>query len=208
MNQETTSKEKRNKNIQIALLVGIVVLFPLISFLINMKGAEKGKAFYEKLKNNYGKPTNFDAQYWNNAPFTMKDVKGKVLVIGFTDKTNRDSVLNVLKPIVKTEQFREEVDNLYFLTFDMDNDSTFYTNYINNFTVKDREIWSILRGGASIPSHFKTDKNRLVLVDTAFNIRNFYDISNVDDKRLLVEHIAVMPIKRKQKVEKIEQKKM
>ena len=38
------------KKLQMILLVGVIVLFPLISFIINMKGSEKGRIFYSEIK--------------------------------------------------------------------------------------------------------------------------------------------------------------
>ena len=52
------------------------------------------------------------------------------------------------------------------------------------------------------------DLYHISLVDTAGVIRRFYDVRNKDDRKMLVEHIAVMPIKKKYAVEKREQKKM
>ena len=50
-------KQKEAKNpyrtLQMIFLVGVIVALPLISFIINMKGAEKGRAFYGDIKNNF-----------------------------------------------------------------------------------------------------------------------------------------------------------
>ena len=197
------------KNIQIGLLVGVVVLFPLISLLINFKGAENGRAFYKEIKNNLGILPAFQLKNWANDSVLSNKIKGNVLIMSFINIENRQAVLDVIKPVVKTGQFREEVDNLQFLTFDIANDSIFSKQYSDNFTPQDRKMWQILRGGNDVPSKMKLpDLYHIALVDTAGIIRRFYDVRNETDKRLLVEHIAIMPIKRKYSVEKKDQKQL
>ena len=195
--------------IQISLVVMIVVLFPLISMLINFKGAENGKAFYRELKNNLGQMPTFNNTGWLNDSLSTESSKGNVLVVSFISTENREEVLNTIKPIVKTQQFRDEVDNLKFLTFDTSNDSSFFRPYTQNFNPTDRKLWQILRGGNNLPTDMKLPNlYHVSLIDTAGVIRRFYDVRKADDRRMLVEHIAVMPIKKKYSVEKREQKKM
>jgi hypothetical protein len=208
MNNETTRQIKWRK-IQTALLVGVVVGLPAISFLVNVYGAKSGKAFYSGIKNNLGKIGDFNTVGWNNDTVSSKTVKGKVVVVAFTSSTNREEMINTLKPIVKTEQFREEVDNLQFLTFDTSSDSAYYHSFINQLNSKDKEIWHLLRGGSELATQLKIpNEYNISLIDTAGVIRRFYDIRNNEDRRLLVEHIAIMPIKNKKDVEKKEQKKL
>ena len=197
------------KNIQIILLVGVVVLFPLISLLVNFKGAENGRAFYKELKNNLGLLPDFSLKSWSGNTISLASIKGNVLVVSFLTHENRETVLNTITPIVKTGQFREEVDNLQFLTFDVADDSVFSKNLTKDFTPQDRKMWEILRGGNDLQEQMKLPNSyNTALIDTAGIIRRFYDLRNTDDKRLLVEHIAVMPIKRKYSVEKRGQKQM
>ncbi len=208
MNNETPRQIKWRK-IQTALLVGVVVGLPAISFLVNVYGAKSGKAFYSDIKNNLGKLGDFNTVGWNNDTVSANTVKGKVLVVSFTSSANREELINTLKPIVKTEQFREEVDNLQFLTFDTNNDSAYYHNFVNQLNSKDKEIWHLLRGGNDLAIQMKIPNDyNISLVDTTGVIRRFYDIRKNEDRRLLVEHISVMPIKRKKDVEKKEQKKL
>jgi hypothetical protein len=208
MNNETPRQIKWRK-IQTALLVGVVVGLPAISFLVNVYGAKSGKAFYSDIKNNLGKLGDFNTVGWNNDTVSANTVKGKVLVVSFTSSANREELINTLKPIVKTEQFREEVDNLQFLTFDTNNDSAYYHNFVNQLNSKDKEIWHLLRGGNDLAIEMKIPNDyNISLVDTTGVIRRFYDIRKNEDRRLLVEHISVMPIKRKKDVEKKEQKKL
>ncbi len=208
MNNETPRQIKWRK-IQTALLVGVVVGLPAVSFLVNVYGAKSGKAFYSGIKNNLGKIGDFNTVGWNNDTVTTNTVKGKVLVVSFTSSANREELINTLKPIVKTEQFREEVDNLQFLTFDTNNDSAYYHNFVNQLNSKDKEIWHLLRGGNDLAIQMKVPNDyNISLIDTTGVIRRFYDIRKNEDRRLLVEHISVMPIKKKIDVEKKEQKKL
>jgi hypothetical protein len=203
--------EKKNlgSKIQISLVVLVVVLFPLISVLVNFKGAENGKAFYKDIKNNLGQMPPFNNTGWLNDSLSSAIARGNVLVVSFISTENREAVLNTIKPIVKTEQFREGIDNLKFLTFDTSNDSSFFRPYAQNFNPNDRKIWKILRGGNNLPTEMKLpDLYHVSLVDTAGIIRRFYDVRLAEDRRKLVEHIAVMPIKKKYAVEKKEQKQM
>lgn len=197
------------RKIQISLLVAVIVLFPLISIWVNFTGAENGKAFYKNLKNNLGQMPAFNTTGWLNDSLSAATAKGNVLVVSFVSLENREAILSTLQPLVRTNQFREEVDNLKFLTFDMDNDSTFFRPYTQNLNPNDRKLWQILRGGKNLPAEMKLpDLYHISLVDTAGIIRRFYDVRNKDDRKMLVEHIAVMPIKKKYAVEKKEQKKM
>ncbi len=197
------------RKIQISLLVAVIVLFPLISIWVNFTGAENGKAFYKNLKNNLGQMPSFQSMGWLNDSMSLNAAKGNVLVVSFVSLENRDVLLNTILPIVKTTQFREEVDNLKFLTFDTDNDSAYFRPYTQNLNANDRKLWQILRGGKNLPAEMTLpDLYHVSLVDTAGVIRRFYDVRNKDDRRMLVEHIAVMPLKKKYSVEKKEQKKM
>ena len=206
MNQDIPKANKMRK-FQIAVVVSLIVGFPLISILVNIKGAQNGKVFYSNIKNNLGQLPDFSVVGWNNDTITTAGLRGNVTVVSFTSSESRDEVMNTLKPIVKTEQFREEVDNLQFLTFDLSNDSVFHRNYLQNLNARDRELWHILRGGGNLPNQLKLSDNFTVtLIDTAGVIRRFYDIRKPADRKMLVEHLAIMPIKRKKNVEKKDQK--
>lgn len=192
---------------QISLLVGVVVLMPIISILVNFKGAERGQKFYSTLKQNYGKMPLLNSISWFNDSINSEKMKGKVMIISFITPETRDTIMNVINPIVKTDQFREEVDNLSFLTFDLKEDSTYSTNYLQKMNTGDRRLLKILRGGNDVMPLYKLpNKFCVVLVDTAGDIRYYYDTRVKEDKRLLVEHISVMPIKMDKKPVKRDQK--
>jgi hypothetical protein len=200
-------ENKKSRFWQIALLVGVVVIMPVVSVIINLKGAEKGINFYKTLKNNYGKIPQLNSVSWFNDSLKSEKVKGKVMVIAFITPETRDTIMNVINPIIKTEQFREEVDNLTFLTFDLKEDSIYSTNYFNNMNDGDRRLLKLLRGGNHIMPAFKLPTPfSIVLVDTAGDMRYYYDTRRAEDKRLLVEHVSVMPIKMDKKPVKREQK--
>lgn len=192
---------------QISLLVGVVVLMPIISILVNFKGAERGQKFYSTLKQNYGKMPLLNSISWFNDSINSEKMKGKVMIISFITPETRDTIMNVINPIVKTDQFREEVDNLSFLTFDLKEDSIYSTNYLQKMNTGDRRLLKILRGGNDVMPLYKLpNKFCVVLVDTAGDIRYYYDTRVKEDKRLLVEHISVMPIKMDKKPVKRDQK--
>lgn len=192
---------------QISLLVGVVVLMPIISILVNFKGAERGQKFYSTLKQNYGKMPLLNSISWFNDSINSEKMKGKVMIISFITPETRDTIMNVINPIVKTDQFREEVDNLSFLTFDLKEDSIYSTNYLQKMNTGDRRLLKILRGGNDVmPLYRLPNKFCVVLVDTAGDIRYYYDTRVKEDKRLLVEHISVMPIKMDKKPVKRDQK--
>jgi hypothetical protein len=192
---------------QISLLVGVVVVMPVVSVIINLKGAEEGIKFYSTLKQNYGKIPVLNTVSWFNDSITSTKMKGKVMIISFITPETRDTIMNVINPIIKTDQFREEVDNLTFLTFDLKEDSTYSTNYLKNMNTGDRRLLKILRGGNDILPAFKMPNQfSVVLVDTAGDMRYYYDTRKYEDKRLLVEHISVMPIKMDKKPLKRDQK--
>jgi hypothetical protein len=196
-----------NRSWQIALLVGVVVVMPIISIIVNFKGAKQGQQFYSTLKHNYGKIPPLNSNSWFNDSINSEKLKGKVIVISFITPNNRDTIMNVINPIIKTEQFREEVDNLSFLTFDLTEDSTYSVNYLQKMNDGDRRLLKILRGGNEILPFFKLPNEfSVVLVDTAGDMRYYYDTRKAEDKRLLVEHISVMPIKMDKKPLKRDQK--
>ncbi len=227
MNQDVSNRNSSFRRLQIAMVVGILIGFPVISIIVNMKGAAEGKAFYSEIKNNLGMLPDFKLVGWNNDTISLSGLKGKVVVASLIGNDSRDEVLDVMKAIVKTEQFREEVDNLQFITFDYSNDSSFIIRYLQNMNVRDREMWHILStkpsmtinadnsqsteqsGVVGLSEQMKLPNNFTVsLVDTEGVIRRLYDVRKPEDRKLLVEHISIMPIKRKKNVEKKDQKSL
>jgi hypothetical protein len=143
------------KKLQMILLVGVVVAFPLISFIVNMKGAEKGRAFYGDIKNNLGKLPEFDLRSYTDPNTEAARSKGKTRIASFLSMESRDSVLSVMKAISRTEQLREEIDNLNFMTFDLTTDSVYTSNYTQNISPNERQNWQILRGGQEVAQAIK-----------------------------------------------------
>ncbi len=206
---DSSSKSKSSKFFTVALVFCLIVLLPLGSVIINFTGAKRGQAFYNTLKNNYGGFPVFSITDLSNDTVSSFSTKNKVLVVSFLTDSSKKQIFDVIKPIVKTDQFREEVDNLQFLMFDISMDSTFTDNIFKQMNLKDRELWSVLRGGQNIQQNAKMPNNfSVALVDTVGNIRSYYDVRKPEDCKLLVEHISVMPIKLDKKVEKKEQKNM
>lgn len=208
MEQQEAAKSPYRK-LQMILLVGVIVAFPLISFIVNMKGAEKGRAFYGDIKNNLGKLPEFNLRSYTDPNTEAGKSKGKTRVASFLSLNSRDSVLSVMKAISRTEQLREEIDNLNFMTFDLTTDSVFTGNYVQTISPNERQNWQILRGGNEVAQAIKLPTEySFALIDTAGVIRRFYDIRQMDERRKLIEHIAVMPIHKKKSVEKRDQKAM
>ncbi len=208
MEQQEAAKSPY-RTLQMILLVGVVVAFPLISFIVNMKGAEKGRAFYGDIKNNLGKLPEFNLRSYTDPNTEAANSKGKTRVASFLSLNSRDSVLSVMKAISRTEQLREEIDNLNFMTFDLTTDSVFTGNYVQTISPNERQNWQILRGGNEVAQAIKLPNEfSFVLIDTAGIIRRFYDIRQETERRKLIEHIAVMPIHKKNAIEKRDQKAM
>ena len=199
--------QTKNSFVQIFLVTLVIVLFPLVSFIMNLKGRQTGRTFYDTLKNKYGLFPSFSNTGWHDDKLSSENFLGNVVVVSFVSKESREEVINTIQPIVKTDQFREEIDNLTFLTFDLTQDSTFYSDFNQKMNSKDHEMWKILRGGDSLFTQMKLPNAYTVsLVDTANTIRCYYDVRKPEDRKLLVEHISVMPIHRKANIEKKEQK--
>ena len=208
MEQQEATKNPYRK-LQMILLVGVVVAFPLISFIINMKGAERGRMFYGDIKNNLGTLPQFNLRSYTDPNTEAANSKGKTRVASFLSIESRDSVLSVMKAISRTEQLREEIDNLNFMTFDLTTDSVFTGNYVQTISPNERQNWQILRGGNEVAQAIKLPNEfSFVLIDTAGIIRRFYDIRQETERRKLIEHIAVMPIHKKQAIVKKDQKAM
>ena len=113
MEQETAKNPYRK--LQMILLVGVIVLLPIISFIVNMKGAERGRAFYGDIKNNLGQLPAFNLRSYTDPNVESANSKGKTRVASFLSLASRDSVLSVMKTLSRTDQLREEIDNLNFL---------------------------------------------------------------------------------------------
>jgi hypothetical protein len=208
MEQEKTAKNPY-RMLQMVFLTGVIVALPLISFWVNMRGAEKGRAFYGDIKNNLGKLPEFNLRSYTDPSMESANSKGKTRVASFLSLDSRDSVLSVMKAISRTEQLREEIDNLNFMTFDLTTDSVFTSNYVQNISPNERQNWQILRGGNEVAQVIKLPNEfTFALIDTAGIIRRFYDIRQETERRKLIEHIAVMPIHRKKSIEKRNQKTM
>ena len=208
MEQEKTTKNPF-RVLQMLFLTGVIVALPLISFWVNMKGAEKGRAFYGDIKNNLGTLPQFNLKSYTDLNTEAGKSKGKTRVASFLSVESRDSVLSVMKAITRTEQLREEIDNLNFMTFDLTTDSAFTANYVHSISPNERQNWQILRGGNEVAQAIKLPNEfSFALIDTAGIIRRFYDIRQETERRKLIEHIAVMPIHKKKSIEKREQKAM
>jgi hypothetical protein len=207
MEKETPNNPYRK--LQMVLLVGVIVAFPLISFIVNMKGAEKGRVFYGEIKNNLGKLPEFNLRSYTDPNAESANSKGKTRVVSFLSTESRDSVLSVMKAISRTEQLREEIDNLNFMTFDLTSDSLVTAQYVQTISPNERQNWQILRGGNDVASEIKLPNAfNFALIDSANTIRRFYDIRQEEERRKLIEHIAVMPIHKKKSIVKREQKTM
>jgi hypothetical protein len=207
MEQQTPNNPYRK--LQMFLLVGVIVVFPLISFIVNMKGAEKGRAFYGDIKNNLGKLPEFNLRSYTDPNAESANSKGKTRVVSFLSIESRDSVLSVMKAISRTEQLREEIDNLNFMTFDLTTDSLATAQYVRNISPNERQNWQLLRGGSDVASAIKLPNAfNFALIDSANIIRRFYDIRQEEERRKLIEHIAVMPIHKKKSIVKRDQKAM
>jgi hypothetical protein len=115
----------------------------------------------------------------------------------------------VMKAISRTEQLREEIDNLNFMTFDLTTDSLATAQYVRNISPNERQNWQLLRGGSDVASAIKLPNAfNFALIDSANIIRRFYDIRQEEERRKLIEHIAVMPIHKKKSIVKRDQKAM
>jgi hypothetical protein len=206
-------EKEKSKNpfrlLKIILLTAVIVLFPLISFVINLKGAEKGRAFYGGIKNNLGKLPEFDLKSYTDPNTEAGKSKGKTRVVSFMTLASRDSVLSVMKAISRTEQLREEIDNLNFITFDLTADSFFTRKYVETISPNERQNWQLLMGGKEVAEAIKLPNEfSFALIDSANVIRRFYDTRQDAERRLLIEHIAIMPIRKKQAIVKAPQKTM
>jgi hypothetical protein len=207
MEQETPKDPFRK--LQMILLVCVMVAFPLISFIVNMKGAEKGRVFYGDIKNNLGKLPEFNLRSYTDPNAESANAKGKTRVASFLSMDSRDSVLSVMKAISRTEQLREEIDNLNFMTFDLTTDSAFTTKYVQNISPNERQNWQLLKGGSEIAAAIKLPNDfSFALIDSANVVRRFYDIRQDAERRKLIEHIAIMPIHKKKSIVKKDQKVM
>lgn len=198
---------KSRRLFQVLFFALVVLVLPLGSLMVNLKGAAKGKAFYSTLKNKYGKVLAFNNASWMNDSVNTAKIKGKVMVFAFITPENRDTIMNVMRQVVKVQQFRDEVDNLTFLTFDTKEDSVYAASYVQTMNITDHKMWKILRGGNDLKTAFKLPNDfNVALVDTANEIRCYYDTRKAEDRKLLVEHISVMPIRKDKNPEKRDQK--
>ena len=148
---EEQQNSKLRRVVQLSLVTLILVVAPLMTYFVERKGMQQGQAFYGDLKNNLGQmPADFTAANYANDPFRAAILRGSVRVGAWASVASRDSVLSVMRALVRTEQFQEGVDNLNFITFDTSTDSTFFRNYYATLSPREREKWLVLRGGAEL----------------------------------------------------------
>ncbi len=202
--------KKRNGLFQVLVISLFLVVLPLATFFVQRRGAAEGKELYKDLKNNMGlMPIQFNATNYSNEHFDASILRGQTLVASWASSQSREAVLAVMQKINSIPQFHEEVDNLNFLTFDTSKDSTFFKNYYANLTRNEREKWFLLRGGNDVQQNIKLPNDfSIALIDTAGIIRRFYDIREANERKMLIEHISIMPLKKKQSIEKKDQKQM
>ncbi len=204
-------KQKRSKGIIQVLVVSLfLVIIPLVTFFIQRKGMKEGIELYKDLKKNLGQmPAQFEAKNYSNEIFDASKLTGQTLVASWATTQSRDTILSIMRTINRIPQFQEEVDNLQFITFDTASDSTFFKNYYFNLTRNERAKWWILRGGNDIQQSIKLPNDySIALIDTSGIIRRFYDIREANERRILIEHISIMPLKKKKTIEKKDQKQM
>lgn len=203
-------KNKRRGLFQVIVVTLFLVVLPLMTFWVQSSGAAQGRELYKDLKQNLGLlPPSFSATSYSNELFESDKLRGQTLVVSWATSQSRDSILSVMRIIDRIPQFQEEVDNLQFVTFDTSADSTFFKNYYVGLTRNEREKWQILRGGADIQQNIKLPNDyAIALVDTSGIIRRFYDIREPSERRLLIEHISIMPLRKKKTIEKKDQKQM
>ena len=159
------------------------------------------------MKQNLGLVPAFSTITPTNDTLSFNDLKGRVLLAATVTNANKDSVFSVMRAIARTEQFQEEIDNLKFVTFDMTDSSLFAAQYLQQLTALERQNWLFLKGNSVIENGFKRPTNAsFSLVDTAGIIRRHYNIDDVAERRLMIEHLAIMHIKKKKNVEKKDQK--
>ncbi len=207
----TIEKQKRSKGIIQVLVVSLfLVIIPLVTFFVQRKGMAEGIELYKDLKKNLGQmPAQFEATNYSNETFDASKLSGQTLVASWATPQSRDSILSIMRTINRIPQFQEEVDNLQFITFDTDSDTTFFKNYYFNLTRNERAKWLILRGGKDIQQSIKLPNDySIALIDTSGIIRRFYDIREANERRILIEHISIMPLKKKKTIEKKDQKQM
>ena len=195
---------------QVLMVTLFLVVIPLVTFFVQRKGMAEGQELYKDLKKNLGQmPAQFAATNYSNERFDAAVLRGQTLVASWATLQSRDSILAVMRTINRIPQFQEEVDNLQFLTFDTSTDSTFFKNYYINLTQNERAKWFLLRGGNDVQQTIKLPTDfSIALIDTGGIIRRFYDIREANERKLLIEHISIMPLKKKQSVEKKDQKTM
>ena len=200
---------KKSKNIWGAvLMICVVVVFPIVSYLVTMKGAEAGRLFFSVLKKNLGTIPNFTAKDIRGNLQTAEDLRGNIVLFSVLQNEGADSIISVLKIINKTEQFREEVDNFKLITF-YDSLNTVKAHSLETqISALDKERWIVLPVNDSIKKIILPNNYSIGLVDTVGVIRHFYDTRILSEKQLLVQHLALMPIKKKKDVVKAEQRKM
>jgi hypothetical protein len=208
-----THEEQPNKKrglLQLFIVTIFLVGMPLATFFVQRHGAAEGRELYKDLKQNLGlMPKQFAGINYSGGQFKSEELFGQTLVASWATPQSRDSILSVMKTINRISQFQEEVDNLQFLTFDTSTDSTFFKNYVLNLTRNERAKWQILRGGADVQQNIKLPNDYSVaLIDTNGIIRRFYDVREANDRRILIEHISIMPLRKKKTIEKKEQKQM
>lgn len=197
-----------------AIVLLIIIAFPLVSLILSRLGLEEGKAMRLELNKytQFAPIGNFTLTDQNGKTITRESLRGKVTVASFFFSRCSGPCPKILAQVQRVQNEYTEEPNLLFLSFTVD--SEYDTQPVLNdlakrygadslkwhfLTGKQDDIYKLMNEGFHLAAdagdgtvESVTHSSRLVLLDTAGRIRNYYEGTEQEEVNKMMEHIAIL----------------
>lgn len=190
------TKPTKKRLLQTIIVLAILVVFPIGSWYFLQKGFDFTKEKYEKL-DSLGQVVLDTFQLQNDETFTTTSLKGHLSLVGSLHNASKEE-LAIIEGFWKKFDDRKDFIFLFY-----DSDTTVYSEHPvfkeYDFHQDDEQvkIANLMRLSAEeFFNKFQLDSslrsNELILVDTGMEVRGRYDISDPEDRDLMVSHIVFL----------------
>ncbi len=193
---EENPTKKRNWG-SAAIVILLIIVIPVIGVINDYRGVQYRRETKAQLKT-LGKLPNFNFQVNDKQVITNDTLQGVLTVVAQVSAQNQQASETLINTLKKMDDQFGKIDLTRFLIF---TDSTEWLRDILIKRISDINNFYIValptEGGQIIK--FPTPTS-MALVDVNLEIRNFYDVSNMEDGKKLARHFQfLMPIKKQPK---------
>lgn len=190
------TKPTKKRLLQTIIVLAILVVFPIGSWYFLQKGFDFTKEKYEKL-DSLGQAVLDTFQLQNDENFTTAALKGHLSLVGNLHNASKEE-LAIIEGFWKKFDDRKDFIFLFY-----DSDTTVYSQHAvfkeYDFYRDEEQVKIANRTGLTSEEFFKRfqldsslHSNELILVDTGMEVRGRYDISDPEDRDLIVSHIVFL----------------